>query len=533
MESLFYFLQDVGIQSLNLIWLPILIWTAIAIAVFSFLTLKKSLNPIYHYHIRVATLFALPLGLIASLGMKYIPQLTGSTSGLDNVLFVIGNPLNEVVIGSNLDELSSSINFFDPMFALGLSLALLILVAIVFLVRFISAYQRLRTIHSRIEAEPLRSYMPGEYDSDASVAFHEDIFVPFTYGWRKPVIVLPTSFKTQEEHRRMAIKHELIHIERGDYILQLALAVIKSIFWFHPLVNLGNKKVELYREISCDQAVLNEHKVSLKKYAHMLYELAPMSHQVKPLSVSMAVQQSLLKQRISNMKYYSLYSTSLKRSVTYLVLISMFIITPIACSDLETPTNQGEADLLAGVDWDPANRPLIVVKQTGNNKYMSFEEVGTIDPKDVASINFFKKEESPGIFGSAAKNGVVVITVNPKSGTRTYSRKSADAPIENNGETFIIVEQQPELIGGLRKLQEKVQYPEIAKKAGIQGRVIVQFVVDKNGEVKDPVVTRSLGGGADEEALRVLEEAVFKPGLQKGVPVNVQVSLPFYFKLID
>lgn len=103
---------------------------------------------------------------------------------------------------------------------------------------------------------------------------------------------------------------------------------------------------------------------------------------------------------------------------------------------------------------------------------------------------------------------------------------------EEEEQIFIIVEQQPELIGGLAGLQKKLEYPDLAKRAGIQGRVIIQFVVDKNGEVKNPVVTRSLGGGCDEAALKALKNfAKFKPGVQGGRTVPVQVSLPFYFRL--
>lgn len=97
---------------------------------------------------------------------------------------------------------------------------------------------------------------------------------------------------------------------------------------------------------------------------------------------------------------------------------------------------------------------------------------------------------------------------------------------------FVIVEQQPELIGGLKALQAKLEYPDLAKRAGIQGRVIIQFVVDESGNVTNPVVTRSLGGGCDEAALKALREhAKFTPGNQGGRNVKVQVSLPFYFRL--
>lgn len=97
-------------------------------------------------------------------------------------------------------------------------------------------------------------------------------------------------------------------------------------------------------------------------------------------------------------------------------------------------------------------------------------------------------------------------------------------------EPLVAAEQMPELIDGLAALQAKVKYPEMARKANIEGRVIVQFIVDQNGNVIEPKVIRGIGGGADEEALRVIKLAKFKPGRQRGKPVPVQYSLPILFR---
>lgn len=102
---------------------------------------------------------------------------------------------------------------------------------------------------------------------------------------------------------------------------------------------------------------------------------------------------------------------------------------------------------------------------------------------------------------------------------------------EPEPEIFVIVEQMPELIGGLESIQQKIKYPEIAKKAGVEGRVFVQFVVDEQGNVVDPQVTRGIGAGCDEEAVRAVMTAKFKPGKQRGKPVRVKMSLPITFKL--
>lgn len=102
---------------------------------------------------------------------------------------------------------------------------------------------------------------------------------------------------------------------------------------------------------------------------------------------------------------------------------------------------------------------------------------------------------------------------------------------EEEPEIFMIVEDMPELVGGLASIQSKIKYPEIAKKAGVEGRVFVQFVVNTDGNVVDPVVVRGIGAGCDEEAVRAVSQAKFKPGRQRGKAVPVKMSLPITFKL--
>ena len=102
---------------------------------------------------------------------------------------------------------------------------------------------------------------------------------------------------------------------------------------------------------------------------------------------------------------------------------------------------------------------------------------------------------------------------------------------EQEQEVFVVVEERPQLIGGMKALQGEVQYPEFAKKAGIEGRVFVQFVVDENGNVQNPRVTRGVHKLLDQEALRAVKQMKFKPGKQRGQAVKVQMSLPVTFRL--
>ncbi len=101
---------------------------------------------------------------------------------------------------------------------------------------------------------------------------------------------------------------------------------------------------------------------------------------------------------------------------------------------------------------------------------------------------------------------------------------------------FQVVEEMPEFPGGmgecLKFLAKNIKYPTIAQENGVQGRVIVQFVVNQDGSIVDPVVVRSVDPYLDKEALRVIKMMPkWKPGKQRGKAVRVKYTVPVTFKL--
>ena len=114
-----------------------------------------------------------------------------------------------------------------------------------------------------------------------------------------------------------------------------------------------------------------------------------------------------------------------------------------------------------------------------------------------------------------------------------------EAPVEEEEEevVFVVVESMPEFPGGqpalFKYLSENVKYPVIAQDNGIQGRVICQFVVNKDGSIVDVEVVRSGGDPSlDKEAIRVIKSMPkWKPGKQRGKPVRVKYTVPVNFKL--
>jgi protein TonB len=96
---------------------------------------------------------------------------------------------------------------------------------------------------------------------------------------------------------------------------------------------------------------------------------------------------------------------------------------------------------------------------------------------------------------------------------------------------FVAVEDMPQLIGGIEKLRNSVVYPELAVRAGIQGKVFVMAYVNPEGNVVRAELVKGIGGGCDEAAIDAVIKAKFIPGKQRGKPVKVKVVIPIQFRL--
>jgi periplasmic protein TonB len=109
--------------------------------------------------------------------------------------------------------------------------------------------------------------------------------------------------------------------------------------------------------------------------------------------------------------------------------------------------------------------------------------------------------------------------------------KAETKHVEEEPTYFVAVEEMPEPIGGIQAIQSKIVYPEIAKRAGVEGRVHVLAFVDEKGNVTKAEILKGLGAGLDEVAVNAVRQTKFKPGKQRGKPVKVQVAIPIIFRL--
>jgi len=119
---------------------------------------------------------------------------------------------------------------------------------------------------------------------------------------------------------------------------------------------------------------------------------------------------------------------------------------------------------------------------------------------------------------------------------KTSCSKYAKSELIDGEEPFPFVEQMPNYKSSndnlMAFISKNIKYPEVAKSAGIEGKVMVEFVIDKQGKVRNAKVLKGIGSGCDEEALRVINMMKdWEPGKQAGKPVNVKMVIPIHFKL--
>ncbi len=130
----------------------------------------------------------------------------------------------------------------------------------------------------------------------------------------------------------------------------------------------------------------------------------------------------------------------------------------------------------------------------------------------------------------------VVSTTTNKEVTEEIVETNNQVIQEEEVVNFYVIEEKPEFPGGevamVKWIAEHVKYPEIAKENGIQGKVFVKFVIDKDGKVTDVQILRGVDPSLDKEAMRVVSEMpAWTPGKQRGKTVKVSFQLPINFKL--
>ncbi|MGM0589679.1 MAG: TonB family protein [Bacteroidota bacterium] len=560
MDAIIDFMYQMGSNAFELFWLPLLLWTALALIaestlhVISKLNWGRRLHPIYQYHTRVATLLALPAGLLLTLGNHFLisswsPDVQAMVQWIE-----IQTPVMAAASSSSATTGApfwTDLTLLSGLIMIG-TLALGSVAVFIMTFRITQLYNKSQTT----ESQPLTEWqqlhnqnrsIAEQIGSPVTLQFSNQTTIPYTFGWKLPHIVLPINLQDEPEKANLVIRHELTHIQQRDYPINTLLLIIRSLFVMHPLVHLLHRNISYWREISCDAEVLSDTTISTRLYANLLLELATNEAQTRQPMVTMAAHSSTLKQRITDMKYLNKTTTSMKRSFTLLAL-GLFMISGImACSDIQdggiTAAELEETRSQLNVNSHSDHQHQVSAFINGQPVEGGMAIISRIKEGYIKEVNVMSAEKAKENFGIEVNNSKVInLIVHDREMALNdllseeemkQKREAANAKQDLPSDTFVMVDQMPELKGGLKSIMENVEYPTLARKAGIEGRVFIQFVVNEQGKVTHPKVVKGIGAGCDEEALRAVKQAEFTPGYQDGKPVKVKFSLPVMFKLPD
>ncbi len=281
---------------------------------------------------------------------------------------------------------------------------------------------------------------------------------------------------TNQQDFAKIFAHENAHFKRLHSVDVLVFEFLHVLFWFHPAYYYLRNELKTMHEFEADA-------MALKFFDKTDYQqtLLSLSFSGGMIPISNPFNVSLIKKRMLMMNQKKRHKPA--QNWLKLLILLPFMIAAI---------------LIQSCSFDK-------------------KEVQTEPrPEDIMS---YKVDSAGKVTGSM---------VNPKEAF-------ADAePIE--GEIFNVVEEMPVFAGGTEAMMKfilnNIQYPEKAREKGIQGRVFVNFIIEKDGSVSSPKILRGIGGGCDEEALRVVEMMPdWTPGKQRGQAVRVSLNLPVKFSL--
>ena len=392
---------------------------------------------------------------------------------------------------------------------------------------------------------------------------HQKKIAPFS--WMKFVVI---SEKDLKENGEEILTHEYAHI-RKRHSIDLLIADICIFFqWFNPASWLLKQELQNIHEFEADESVIAQG-IDAKKYQLLLIKKAVGT---RLYSMANSFNHSSLKKRITMMirkksnpwarvKYlYVLPLATVAVTVFARPEVSQPLeeISNVKVSDLsdamKTYTDKNQQNNQSAPDkkirlsmkvvdetGQPVPQATVVITNTSNGTLTDDDghfslEVGEdqslwisyvgMESKNISVKDCIKQTDKTIRLTSATNE--LDLTVSP----------SAPKPAVQNGETFTVVEQMPEYPGGMKALMgylaENIQYPAECQKAGIQGRVIVQFVVKADGSLDNFEIKRSVNPLLDAEALRVIKTTPkWKPGTQHGKPVDVKFTIPVTFSLPD
>ncbi len=302
------------------------------------------------------------------------------------------------------------------------------------------------------------------------------INIPLTFGLMNPVIIIPDRHKNRDSEDLLPIiAHELAHIQRKDLLAVGLQATLNILFFFHPLMRLVNRQLDLNRERICDGLAIEALELNPRSYGKEL-----LNH----IEASMV-------------------------SAPEIILSGGMFMT--------------KNNILKRFEYLMDGKGGIMLKiKSGQKLVLGFLLLTML----VLSCSTTGKGNGAG--SPVTEDGELRRVINPEDGSIDWVK----APPAEENVIFTEYDTPPEPLGGFAAVQKAVVYPELARKAGIEGTVIIQVVINQDGSPGEAVILKGVtDSGLNESALNAVKSVKWKPAMAEGKPVTVRISLPVVFRL--
>jgi TonB family protein len=327
------------------------------------------------------------------------------------------------------------------------------------------------------EAQALVGVQPRFYSS-------ERVSVPVTFGWLDPVVILPATFAQMDEsHQRAIACHELLHVARRDWLLNLLEELVLTLFWFHPAIWWTIRNIRLGREQVVDREV-----VALtgarKPYLHALLEIAGAARAM-PVPAPLFLLESQLARRVATlMKEVRMSKPRLIASL----VIALAVLVAAGWWAVKTFRLTAQAELPAEVLFG------------------------------------YGHSSAPGSDGTSAFM-FYMVQVDQDTG-QTHSGYGGPR----------LYKEGSDIKGPVPISMPDPPYTPQARKDKVQGAIVAAVEVDTSGNVAGVKLTavslsRDLSDGLDESVMQTVRTWKFKPAMKKGKPVPVMVTVQVNFSL--
>jgi TonB family protein len=377
--------------------------------------------------------------------------------------------------------------------------------------------------------------------------------MPLTWGIVRPRILLPAGAAEWSEARReVVLSHELAHIARHDWLVQICAELSRGLYWFHPLVWFAAASLRRESERACDDSVLNSG-VEASRYAKQLLDLArTLKNAHRGWSAALAIARpSNLERRFIAMLNPNLNRGGVSRRTGLLLKVAaLCLLLPLAA--LRLP-GQNLAGKFTGSIFDPSdgaipNATIIMTNQKANTIDMTTSDgEGNFIFKALPAGEYEMKVLKPGFAVHRAPQVVLEpgrdLALNAKLDiggmNETVDVKAEGSPkVLPSEETPGTRKAVRIRIGGsveAAKVITRVQpiYPASAKAAGAQGTVLLHAVVGMDGTLHSlEVLSSQINPDLARAAVEAVSQWRYQPTLLNGEPVEVDTTIQVNFTLL-